>query len=195
MKTIRFIVVVVFAMSAVASAQWLKYPTAGIPRTADGKPDLTATDAAARERKAGARRAVAAGAGRTRRRKHREEPQGTGSFPAVGRSAVQGAPGEQQPRRSDRQMRRRRRAAIGPGRVSLSDPRGARHGGYPLRGRARVSPDFYRWARAAEGSESGMVRLLGREMGRRRLRRDNDRVQRQRLAGQRRTARDRRSFV
>ena len=42
MKTIRFIVVVVFAMSAVASAQWLKYPTAGIPRTADGKPDLTA---------------------------------------------------------------------------------------------------------------------------------------------------------
>ena len=24
------------------SAQWLKYPTAGIPRTADGKPDLTA---------------------------------------------------------------------------------------------------------------------------------------------------------
>jgi hypothetical protein len=41
MKTIRFIVVVVFAMSAVASAQWLKYPTAGIPRTADGKPDLT----------------------------------------------------------------------------------------------------------------------------------------------------------
>jgi hypothetical protein len=42
MKTIRVIVVVVFAMSAVASAQWLKYPTAGIPRTADGKPDLTA---------------------------------------------------------------------------------------------------------------------------------------------------------
>ena len=42
MKTIRSIVVVVFAMSAVASAQWLKHPTAGIPRTADGKPDLTA---------------------------------------------------------------------------------------------------------------------------------------------------------
>ena len=36
-----------------------------------------------------------------------------------------------------------------------------------------------------------MVRLLGREMGRRRLRRDNNRVQRQCLAGQRRTARDR----
>ena len=25
-----------------ASAQWLKYPTPGIPRTADGKPDLNA---------------------------------------------------------------------------------------------------------------------------------------------------------
>jgi hypothetical protein len=28
--------------SAPASAQWLKYPTAGIPRTADGKPNLSA---------------------------------------------------------------------------------------------------------------------------------------------------------
>ena len=29
-------------MSAAPAAQWLKYPTPGIPRTADGKPDLTA---------------------------------------------------------------------------------------------------------------------------------------------------------
>ena len=28
--------------SAPASAQWLRYPTAGVPRTADGKPDLSA---------------------------------------------------------------------------------------------------------------------------------------------------------
>ena len=42
MKTLRFIVVVVLALSATASAQWLKYPTAGIPRTPDGKPDLSA---------------------------------------------------------------------------------------------------------------------------------------------------------
>ena len=42
MKTIRSIVVVVFAMTTVASAQWLKYPTAGIPRAPDGKPDLSA---------------------------------------------------------------------------------------------------------------------------------------------------------
>jgi hypothetical protein len=43
MKTIRFIVVVVFAMTTAASAQWLKHPTAGIPRTPDGKPDLSAS--------------------------------------------------------------------------------------------------------------------------------------------------------
>jgi len=30
------------AVSATASAQWLDHPTAGIPRTADGKPNLTA---------------------------------------------------------------------------------------------------------------------------------------------------------
>jgi hypothetical protein len=42
MKTLRFIVVAVFVMSITASAQWLTYPTAGIPRTPDGKPDLSA---------------------------------------------------------------------------------------------------------------------------------------------------------
>ncbi len=31
-----------FALAAPLSAQWIKYPSAGIPRTADGKPDLTA---------------------------------------------------------------------------------------------------------------------------------------------------------
>ena len=42
MKTIRVIVAVVFAMTTAVSAQWLKYPTTGIPRAADGKPDLSA---------------------------------------------------------------------------------------------------------------------------------------------------------
>lgn len=31
-----------FLLSAVTSAQWLNYPTANIPRTQDGKPDLAA---------------------------------------------------------------------------------------------------------------------------------------------------------
>jgi hypothetical protein len=34
--------IVVCAMSAPLAAQWLKEPTKGIPRTADGKPDLSA---------------------------------------------------------------------------------------------------------------------------------------------------------
>jgi hypothetical protein len=33
---------VVLATSPSAFAQWLDYPTAGIPRTADGKPNLAA---------------------------------------------------------------------------------------------------------------------------------------------------------
>jgi hypothetical protein len=36
------LVVVAVALSAPASAQWLNQPTAGLPRTADGKPDLSA---------------------------------------------------------------------------------------------------------------------------------------------------------
>jgi len=37
--------------AAVASAQWLHYPTAGIPRTRDGKPNLTAPAPKTRDRK------------------------------------------------------------------------------------------------------------------------------------------------
>ena len=33
---------VVFAISNPSEAQWINHPTPGIPRTADGKPDLTA---------------------------------------------------------------------------------------------------------------------------------------------------------
>src|SRR5262249_40953851 len=32
----------VVCLSGVAFAQWLNYPTAGVPRTADGKPDMSA---------------------------------------------------------------------------------------------------------------------------------------------------------
>ena len=37
----RFLIVATFTAS-IAAAQWLNYPTPGIPRTADGKPNLTA---------------------------------------------------------------------------------------------------------------------------------------------------------
>src|SRR5262245_28094864 len=36
------IVVVMIVFSVPISAQWLKYPTPGIPRTADGRPNVTA---------------------------------------------------------------------------------------------------------------------------------------------------------
>jgi hypothetical protein len=42
MKGLWFLIVAVVAMNTSIAAQWLKYPTAGIPRTPDGKPDLSA---------------------------------------------------------------------------------------------------------------------------------------------------------
>ena len=38
----RLVLAAMVAMSASLSAQWLKYPTPGVPRTADGKPNLSA---------------------------------------------------------------------------------------------------------------------------------------------------------
>jgi hypothetical protein len=42
MRALWFVVVASFVMHVSLSAQWLKHPTAGIPRAADGKPDLSA---------------------------------------------------------------------------------------------------------------------------------------------------------
>jgi hypothetical protein len=36
------VAIAITAMSAVTAAQWLHYPTAGVPKKADGRPDLTA---------------------------------------------------------------------------------------------------------------------------------------------------------
>jgi hypothetical protein len=41
MKTVAA-AILLSALSAPAPAQWLNHPTPGIPRTADGKPDLAA---------------------------------------------------------------------------------------------------------------------------------------------------------
>ena len=42
MSTISRIFAMVIALASAASAQWLNYPTPGIPRTPDGKPNLAA---------------------------------------------------------------------------------------------------------------------------------------------------------
>src|SRR4030095_4167593 len=39
---IALIMIAVLSVPAVSGGQWLHYPTADVPRTADGKPDLTA---------------------------------------------------------------------------------------------------------------------------------------------------------
>ncbi len=42
MKIVTGIVAIVCMISGTVSAQWLKYPTTGVPRTSDGKPDVNA---------------------------------------------------------------------------------------------------------------------------------------------------------
>jgi hypothetical protein len=42
MKSLRFVVVATLALSATLDAQWLNHPTRGVPRTPDGRPDLSA---------------------------------------------------------------------------------------------------------------------------------------------------------
>jgi hypothetical protein len=42
MKSRGCVLLIALAMSASLDAQWLKYPTAGVPRTADGRPNLSA---------------------------------------------------------------------------------------------------------------------------------------------------------
>ena len=39
---LTYLAAFVIALPVAASAQWLEYPTPGVPRTADGKPDMTA---------------------------------------------------------------------------------------------------------------------------------------------------------
>jgi hypothetical protein len=42
LNVLAYVLVTLIGVTAVASGQWLRYPTEGIPRKADGKPDLTA---------------------------------------------------------------------------------------------------------------------------------------------------------
>ena len=101
-----------------------------------------------RGRQTGARGTLAAFSRPDRR--HREEPQTRRrAVPALGRDAVQRAARQRQQRRPDRQLHRRRRAAIGPGGLSVQDPSSARHGGDPLRSGARLSADLHGRPRAS----------------------------------------------
>jgi len=58
----------VAALPGASSAQWLDYPTPGVPRTADGKPNLSAPTPRTAERQAGLERHVGLGNPRELRR-------------------------------------------------------------------------------------------------------------------------------
>ncbi len=189
MKALRILVVAaVLVMSTSIAAQWLKHPTADIPRTADGKADL----AAPAPRQANGK-PVLAGLWRpapglvgdmTRGMKKGEvvpfQPWAEALFKErrannsrddpTARCVVGGVP------RSD---------FVGYPFKILERPE---HGRHPVRGGARLSADLHRRTVAAQRSESRLVWLLGGALGGRRPRRRIERLQRQRLAGQRRAA-------
>ena len=41
MRTVVFAIVLLFVLTTPLAAQWVKYPTPGIPRTTDGKPNIS----------------------------------------------------------------------------------------------------------------------------------------------------------
>ena len=190
MKALRFLVVAVFVMNTSIAAQWLKHPTADIPRTADGKPDLTAPTPRQANGKPGAGRPVASGAGPRRRHDARHEGGRGRPVPAVGRGALQGAAREQQPRRSDGHAAssaacRDRTSSATRSRFSS----GRRWSSSCTRRCTRIGRSSQTGARSPKDPNPALVRLLGGALGWRRPGRRIERLQRQRLAGQRRAAR------
>ncbi len=130
--------------------------------------------------------------------RHRRSAEGREGWrgpaaPAVGRCGVQDPAGGSGQGRPHLQLHRGRRAALRLRAVSVQDPRDARQHGDPVRSDPLVPADLHGRARAAEGSESRVVRLLGRPLGEGRVRRRELGVQRQRLARQCRCPRHRSS--
>ena len=84
---IGVVITVVVSVAAPGVAQWLRYPTEGIPRTADGKPESESARAAAAGRQAGFVRHLA-------RRQSHPLPSRSTAFdrPAARRSAARSSP-------------------------------------------------------------------------------------------------------
>ena len=186
MNAFRIMIVAVLMMTASPSAQWLNYPTPGIPRTPDGKPNLSAPAPKTADGKPDL-----SGLWLTR-----------GIY--IGNIARDLKPGEVPIQPWAEELYKQRRDTL-----SKDDPTGRcipggvprstavpypfkiltthhEHRRRPLRSGACLSADLHRWPAAAEGSESQLDGLLGRPLGRRHVRRRVRRLQRQRLAGQRR---------
>ena len=172
--------------SVPAGAQWIGYPTPGIPRTADGKPNLTAPAPRGADGKI--------------------DLSGIWLTPSARWLQNLAADGVEVPfRPATKALYDERRANNGKGRPSercishgVTDfdalgtptkihPDARRHRG-AVRSLQPLSPDLHRRPSAAGQSPAGLARLLGGQVGRRHVRRRDDRLERHHLAGRRRAA-------
>ena len=170
-----FVLIAMLGVSAHPFGQWLKHPTEGVPRKADGNAEPGGAHAAPARRQAGLFRhlarhesATAACPGRgafiecgsrdrrvAARRQPRAEPAGRPALPAARRRAREEAARRRQPRRSARALPARQPAAV----VDAAPP----HAGHPhaeaagaaLRGERDVPADPHRRSGAAPGSDAG----------------------------------------
>ena len=109
MRALWFVVVALLVMDSSLSAQWLKSRRRAFPAPPDGKPDLSAST----PRHASGKPVSSAASGAPHRASsanHARPQGGRDPGPALGGNALQGTARQRQPRRSDRQVRRWRRA-------------------------------------------------------------------------------------
>ena len=153
-----------------APAQWLKQPTKGVPRTADGKPNLTAAAPRAADGKPDLSGLWETG------------PKYETDFTPA--DAHSWALAKSRERRSEPRRRWMEHALSSAGtddhvQRPAEDRAGARGGDDPLRGAEQLPADLHGWPCTAERSQSDVAGILHRTVGRRHLRCRDDRIQRQ----------------
>ena len=190
------------------TAQWPRQQTPGVPRNADGSPNLTAAAPRTPDGKpdlsglwnyAGvlglSRRPAARAAGHARRGdvlEHRGRLQGGPAVPAVGRGAAQEAHGRQQQGQPRRGLPADGPHAAAHALAATQDRPDAGSDRHHLRGQRRAAPDLPGRPRGARQRPSTVVvRLLARLVGRRHAGGRDDELPRRGLAGRERRAADR----
>ena len=197
-------VLLVLAGAASAHAQWLKYPTPGVPRTADGRPNLEAPaprladgrpdfsgiwQLQPRPCSAGLQRRLP---GRPRVPEFGRQPQGGLALPAVGQQAGGGAHRAIGARRSGRILQAQRRGPHSHLPAVQKVPAAARPVRDPVGARRHLPSDLPRRPAAARRSDADAQRLFDRPMGRRHAGGADRRIPRRHLARPQRQPDDRR---
>ena len=201
MRGLLLVLVSVCCLPAVAAGQWLKLPTQGVPRNADGTPNLKAPAPRLPDGKpdfsgiwhAGNRNPCVPGTGavhrvrqRDRRIAARRQPwpgsAGRPAVSAVGGRAREETHGGRQPRRSARALPARQpAAALDAAAPHQGDPH-AETAGTALRSERDVPADPHRRPAAARRHEPVLDGLFDRALGRRHARRADRGVPRRSLA-------------